>query len=224
MIALSACSGGQADNQPVETTLAVEETTTSIDTTASTEPSAPENPLIVVPDLSGLNEDQAFEVLRAEGLFAKFSEVESAEREGSVALQTPRAGSEVEEGETVEVFIAIPQTHVVDVELVIRDELWDDLPNGECEKRDLLLYEGQSVSLVGPNGETLGTAAVKPGEVVTDDRQDPPEDVCLFVFYFADIPEVVSYGLESANYNWPRAPISILIESDWFISWDIFKG
>ena len=216
LFSFSACSGGSGGGDAVESTVVVESTTTLVSTT--TEESAPEIPLVVVPDVSGLNEDQAFEVLRDLGLFARFSDTESDEREGSVVLQNPAAGEEIEEGGEVTVLIAIPPTHKVTVALVVNDGLWDSLSGDECEFRENSLFVGQSVTLTGPDGESLGTALVDVA-YVGDNFENPPRESCRFFFEFENVPEVRSYGLKSANSEWPQVPFASVRDFEWVIVW-----
>ena len=221
MIAAAGCSSSDIAVEDVEDTVApVAEVTTTTEPPATTEAVTPEimEPLLEVPDLSGLNEDQAFEVLRDLGLFAKFTEVESSEREGSVVLQTPRAGSEVEEGEIVDVRIAIPETRTIGVLYSVHDDLWQELEDGKCEHREASMFVGQSVILTGPNGESLATDLVFDGYV--DERLgDSTQQACMFAFQFDNVPEVQSYGMRSATVEFPQVPLWKVIEFEWNISW-----
>lgn len=214
----TACSNESAQDQIAVTAAPTKQTTT----TATALPLASES-LIQVPDLKGLNEDQAFQVLREVGLFATFTEAESSERAGSVILQTPRPGTEVEEGETVDVRIAIPMTRTIGVLYSIHDDLWQDLDDGKCEHRESSMFVGQSVTLLGPNGESLATALVEDG-YVGEKLGDPTEDACMFAFQFEDVPEVQSYGMKSASTEFPQVPVSKVIEFGWNISWSVDKG
>jgi hypothetical protein len=180
---------------------ALSSTTSSSSTSSSTTSSTTTIPLVVIPDLRGYDRNQAADVLRELGLFATFVERPDEAKEGTVTGTTPGRGFVAEVGSTVEIRYAVPILHTVTVSYDVRSNLWSNLPDGECEHRDAGVEEGQSVTLAGPDGVLLGSAAVTNGTVVNVGPSywydDYDGKVCRFEFTFIDIPEVAAYIFET---------------------------
>lgn len=85
------------------------------------------------------------------------------------------------------------------------------------------MFVGQSVTLLGPNGESLATALVEDG-LISEKLGDPTQDACMFAFEFENVPELQSYGMKSASTEFPQVPISKVIEFGWNISWSVDRG
>jgi hypothetical protein len=172
-----------------------------------------------VPDLSGYDRNQAADVLRELGIFAKFVEEPNKAEEGTVIRTSPDSGTEVEFGSTVEVRYAIPLLHTVRVEYDVRSNLWSNLPDGECEHRESGVEWGQTVSLAGPDGSLLGSASVSNGTVVYVGanywQEDYDGNVCRFEFTFLNIPEVATYKFISDKESFPAISLDRAIQDNW---------
>ena len=176
-------------------------------------------PLVKVPDLRGYDRNQAADVLREAGIFAKFVEEPNKAKEGTVIRTSPFVGTEVELGSTVEVVYATPLLHIVRVEYDVRSNLWSNLPDGKCEHRDIGVEWGQTVTLAGPDGSLLGSAGVSNGTVVEVgsnywvDGYDGK--VCRFKFTFLNIPEVATYQFSSDKNSFPVISLDRAIQDNW---------
>jgi len=185
---------------------------------------AKSSPLVKVPDLRGYDRNQAADVLRELGIFAKFVEEPNKAEEGTVIRISPDSGTEVEFGSTVEVRYAIPLLHTVRVEYDVESNLWSNLPDGKCEHRESGVYWGQTVSLAGPDGSLLGSAGVSNGTVVDVGANYWQEDydgkVCRFEFTFLNIPEVATYKFISDKESWPAISLDKAIRDNWEFVFD----
>ena len=177
--------------------------------------------IVEIPELTGVSEERATDTLTGLGLVVVTTEVESDQPQGTVVLQTPRAGEEVQPGEKVEVFIAIPQTHKLTVIYQIADGLYEDIGNDECEYPDGGAAAGQKVSLVGPNSESLGTVVIERGIIPSesDDNQLNSTD-CYLLFEFDNVKEVGSYTIAlDGNTNFGAVPLNRVQADDWTMLW-----
>ena len=176
-------------------------------------------PLVKVPDLRGYDRNQAADVLREVGIFAKFVEEPNKAEEGTVIRISPDSGTEVEFGSTVEIRYAIPLLHTVRVEYDVRSNLWSNLPDGTCEHRDSGVEWGKTVTLAGPDGSLLGSASVSNGTVVDVGPNYWVEDydgkVCQFKFTFLNIPEVATYQFSSNGNSFPVISLDKAIRDNW---------
>lgn len=121
----------------------------------------------------------------------------------------------------------MPLRHTVTVEYDVGNNLWSNLPDGECEHRATGMEEGQSVTLAGPDGVLLGSAFVSNGTVVDavlyDESDAYDGEVCRFEFTFVDIPEVAVYLFGSRNGdNAPPISLGELRRQSWHMT--IFYG
>ena len=175
--------------------------------------------LVEVPDLRGYDRNQAADVLREVGLFAKFVDEPNKAKEGLVIRTIPFSGTEVELGSTVEVVYSTPLLHTVRVEYDVRSNLWSNLTEGGCEHRDSGVTEGQTVTLAGPDGTLLGSASVSNGTVVEVGSNYWMEDydgkVCRFKFTFLNIPEVATYQFSSDKNSFPVISLDRAIQDNW---------
>ena len=201
----------------VETVPTMKPTTTTIaPTTTSTT-----IPQVEIPDITHYDKDTALSTLNELGLRGQLKPVESREAENSVIAVDPQPGSEVVIGSTVLVEFAVPLLHEVVVEYSVEEPTWlDGTPgSGPCVNLDYDVVPGQSVLLIGPRGEVLGSTAVTTGGPGAHPYFIEP---CIFEFVFVDIPEVATYELETPDGSrFPAYSLSDAIDSDWFLSWEV---
>ena len=213
--------------EPSSEEVAVEEDTSTtvedvVETTTS-EPSPESSSTVELPELTGVDEQQATKALGDLGLTVITTEVESDQAEGTVVLQNPRAGEEVEPGEEVEVFIAIPQTHTLTVIYQVSEGLYEDVGDDRCEYSDGGAAAGQKVSLIGPNLESLGVVVIEPGLIrslsLSDDEQTD-ETYCYLFFEFDNVAEVDSYKIAlNGSANFSAVSLEETKELGWRIGW-----
>ena len=163
-----------------------------------------------VPDVVGANASVAERELLDLGFEVSLEQTETAARSaGEVHRVDPRAGSMVEPGAMLTLFVAEappppePSTHTVTVRL----EVWRDWSATDgadrCAGSRFLseLRRGQTVSLLGPDGSELSAVLLEDGfveeSVVDDDREVPPQrGVCAWDLSFPDVPEVATYRMD----------------------------
>jgi hypothetical protein len=171
--------------------------------------------------LSNYDKDVALTTLSDLGLMGQLTPVESREAEGSVVGIDPLPGSGVEVGSTVVLEYAVPLLHEVVVEYSVEEPTWlGGTPGvGPCVHRDYNVVEGQSVLLIGPRGELLGSTAVANGG---PGYHPEFRRACVFEFVFVDIPEVATYELETPDGSrFPAYSLAEAIESGWNLSWEV---
>lgn len=175
--------------------------------------------LIKVPAVVGLDASTAEQELLDLGLdVVQETTRTSAQPAGDVWRSQPHAGTAVEFGSTVTLFIVEdppppepdpppepePATHTVTVRL----EMWAEWYSTDGEARCAgsqygLLAEmrrGQTVSLLGPDGGELSAVLLDDGFIeesrLDDERETPPQVVCAWDLSFPDAPEVATYRLD----------------------------
>jgi len=208
---------GDGSSVIVETEVTLKPTTTtSTSTTTSTT-----IPVVVIPNVENYDKDVALQTLNDLGLRAELVPVESSESPDSVVGVSPEAGSEVIEGSVVEVNYAVPALHSVTVSYFVEEPTWINgtWGKGPCEHRDYNVREGQSLLLIGPNGEILASTAVENGG-----RGEHPEfrTPCEFEFVFEDVPEVASYELETPDGSrFPAYSLNEAKDLNWVFAWEV---
>lgn len=138
--------------------------------------------------------------------------------------QSPRNGKRLSPGETVNVWVAIEQTHT----LTWRVELWQGyeyLTEDTCRGTYgggwdwWYLHKGNSARLVGPDGVVLDAAHLEEGSVETSKvtSEEPPALVCAWDVTFRDVPEVNTYDLTfpESDDEWPTVGLSDMKKSNW---------
>ena len=213
------------DDESSSEEVAVEEdTSTTVEDVAETttsEPSPESSSTVQLPELTGVDEQQATKALGDLGLAVITTEVESDQAEGTVVLQNPRAGEEVEPGEEVEVFIAIPQTHTLTVIYQVSEGLYEDVGDDRCEYPDGGAAAGQKVSLIGPNLESLGVVVIEPGIIPRgNDSEQVNDNDCYLRFEFNNVPEVDSYKISLDDIaNFSAVSLAKVRDDNWHIIW-----
>lgn len=166
--------------------------------------------LFEIPEVVGLDAGIAEQQLLDLGLEVVLEETRTRARSaGEVHRVDPRAGSQVDLGATVTLFIAEdpppaePSTRTVTVRL----EVWRDWSAAEgaerCAGSSFLaaMRRGQTVALLGPDGSELSAVLLDDGfieeSVVDDERDTPPASgVCAWDLSFPDVAEVATYRLD----------------------------
>lgn len=82
-------------------------------------------PIVEVPDLEGLTEEEAIDAVRKAGLFDEVVEVASLEEIGTIIGQVPEAGEQVKQGETVQIRISTGEPAIM---FNIRRMLEENIP------------------------------------------------------------------------------------------------
>lgn len=107
----------------------------------------------------------------------------------------------------------------VTVQYEVRDGLWENLPNGECDRPTIGIQEGRTVTLTGPDGVLLGASVVSNGTVVDVDlpnSDDYEGELCRFEFTFLNIPEVATYRFATqGGPDFPVLPLDIVKADGW---------
>ena len=212
-------AGGTVSTEVVtEPTLKPTTTTAAPTTTSTTTTTIPQ---VDVPDVSNYDKDVALTTLNDLGLRGVLEPVGSREAEDSVIRIDPRPGTSLDPGSTVVLEYAVPLVHDVTVSYSVEEPTWlNRTPGfGPCVHRDYDVVEGQSVLLIGPRGEILGSTAVSNGGPgYHPDFREP----CVFEFVFPDIPEVATYELETPDGSrFPAYSLSEAIDYDWYLSWQV---
>ena len=216
--AIDKASGTASTEVVTEPTLKPTTTTAAPTTTSTTTTTIPP---VEIPDVSNYDKDVALTTLNDLGLRGQLAPVESREAEDSVIGIDPAPGSDVELGSTVLLEYAVPFSHRVVVDYSVEEPTWlDGTPGrGPCVHRDYDVVEGQSVLLIGPRGEVLGSTAVSNGGPGYHPEFRQP---CVFEFVFVDIPEVATYELETPDGSrFPAYSLSEAIDYDWYLGWEV---
>ena len=211
--------GGSESSEVVTEPTLKPTTTTSAPTTTSTTTTT--IPQVDVPDVSKYDKDVALTTLSDLGLRGVLEPVGSREAEDSVIGVDPRPGTKLDPGSTVVLEYAVPLLHDVTVSYSVEEPTWlNRTPGfGPCEHRDYDVVEGQSVLLIGPRGEILGSTAVSNGGPGYHPEFREP---CVFEFVFADIPEVATYELETPDGSrFPAYSLSEAIDNGWYLGWEV---
>ena len=174
---------------------------------------------VVVPELEELTRDEAFTQLTSVKLAVKVSTSQALLADpGTVIRSFPRAGTVVAPGASVEIVVALPRTHVVQLDLRVKDNLWDYIGDAGCEyvATDENLSLGKSVQLTGPDGNVLSAQGLTVGTV---DGAD-----CSWVVSFPDVPEVAAYSLTTSGSKWPTTSLSDMRSSNWSLGYSVKKN
>lgn len=225
LIGAAACSdSGRAPiavDKSGDGTTVIAETEVTLKPTTTTSTTTTTIPVVVIPNVGNYDKDVALQTLNDLGLRAELEPVESSESPDSVVDISPAAGTEVAEGSVVTVQYAVPVLHTVTVSYFVEEPTWINWTWGEgpCEHRDYNVREGQSVLLIGPNGEILASTAVENGRPgYHPDFRTP----CEFEFIFEDVPEVASYELETPDGSrFPAYSLSEAKDFGWMFAWEV---